>query len=147
MAATNRINVEYTKLTIPEDENDLTLFILLGIIDDKVCDRETAAILALAWRSLYEEIISCRKNEAWNDLKWDKALLRTVSMLISRITAYGMKWKRWYIRIRHTTRAKLVPSKHRKYKLIQVNHTADYSINEQILTLHRRLTEQATTRA
>ena len=47
-----------TKLTIPEDENDLTLFILLGIIDDKVCDREAAAILALAWRSLYAEIIN-----------------------------------------------------------------------------------------
>ena len=45
----------------PSDEDELDLFLLFGMKgQDKVCDRETAGILALAWRCLYAEITRSR---------------------------------------------------------------------------------------
>ena len=99
---------------------------------DKVCDRETAGILALAWRCLYAEITRSRIENT--DFNLQKALSRVLNMLKSRILAYGTKWRRWYMRTSRTTRAKKVPRKHQKYKLIKVNDNAEFEISEKMTT-------------
>ena len=126
-------------LDVPQDEEDLTLFYLFGLLptgewrEYKTCDSEMAAILALGWRCLYAEIIRCRVDQKWDDLDLQSALKRTVSMLITRTMAYGEKWKRWRRRTKNTTRAKLVAKRHQKYKMIKVDAEANYEINAELL--------------
>ena len=77
-------------LDVPQDEEDLTLFYLFGLLptgewrEYKTCDSEMAAILALGWRCLYAEIIRCRVDQKWDDLDLQSALKRTIAMLVSR---------------------------------------------------------------
>ena len=94
-----------------------------------------AAILALGWRCLYAEIIRCRVDQRWDDLDLRAALKRTISMLISRTTAYGEKWKRWRRRTKNTTRAKQVAKRHQKYRMIKVDAEANYAINEELFNV------------
>ena len=53
-------------------------------------------------------------------------------MIVSRVTAYGRKWKLWYMITRNTSNAKLIAQKHRNYKLIKVSRTADYEVNSKL---------------
>ena len=116
------------------------MLLILGLLPDtskgpmecKICSRETAGIIALGWRCLYAEIIRCRKDKLWEDLNLKKALSRTISMLVSRITAYGRKWKLWYMKTRNTSNAKLIARKHQNYKLIKISRTADYEVNSKL---------------
>ena len=130
---------EKMELDIPQDEEDLTLFYLFGLLptgewsEYKTCDNEMAAILALGWRCLYAEIIQCRVDQKWDDLDLQSALKRTISMLVSRTIAYGEKWKRWRRRTKNTTRAKLVAKRHQKYKMIKVDAEANYAVNQELL--------------
>ena len=122
------------QIKVPREEENLTLFILLGVIDkEKVCCREGAAVLALGWRCLYAEIVRCRKDELWEDLKLGKAIKRTAAMLISRITAYGEKWRFSYLKTHHTSRFKEVPKKHQNYKCIAINSDATYTVSKELL--------------
>ena len=125
---------------MPHNESDITMLLILGLLPDtskgpmecKICSRETAGIIALGWRCLYAEIIRCRKDKLWEDLNLKKALSRTISMLVSRITAYGRKWKLWYMKTRNTSNAKLIARKHQNYKLIKISRTADYEVNSKL---------------
>ena len=74
--------------------------------------REAAALIALGWRCLYAEITHARVDNVQIDLK--RALKRTIAMSIARIKAYGERWHRWYRRICHTPKCKLVQTKHTK---------------------------------
>jgi hypothetical protein len=126
------------ELEVPDDEDDLTTYLLFGRLSDtKVCDRESAAVLALAWRCLYAEIIGCRADEKEFDI--NRPLKRCLAMIHSRVTAYGEKWKKWFNRIRHTTKAQLVAKRHQRYKLIKVEQNADYELNKAIAAALEKL--------
>ena len=68
-------------------------FLILGLVgENKITCKEGLAILALAWRCLYAEITRSRAED--NEALLHKALARTVALLISRIKAYGEKWRK-----------------------------------------------------
>ena len=132
--------MEKAGIKVPRDEDDITLFLLLGVLDaDKVCCKECAAILALGWRCLYAEIVRCRIDELWDELDLKRALRRAVAMVISRVTAYGERWRRHYLRTRNTTRAKKVAKKHQQHKLIKVSEDAKYELDESLTDLQEEL--------
>ena len=51
-------------------------------------------------------------------------------MLIGRITAYGEKWRRWFVKQQHQSDPKVIPERHRKYKFIDTEHDGTYVINK-----------------
>ena len=131
--------MEKTGITIPQDEDDITLFLIFGMLNEKeICCREAAAVIALGWRVLYAEIIRCRADELWEDLDLDKALKRAHAMLESRLKAHGERWKRWFMRTRHTAKASIVPPKQRDKKLIQISPIAEYNIHDAVLKANER---------
>ena len=48
----------------------------------------------------------------------ETALKRMVAMLIRRITVYGEKWRRWFVKQQHQSDPKVIPDKHREYNVI-----------------------------
>ena len=125
----NATDIKYIKTDI---------FIILGVIGhNKVVCNEGAAILALAWRCLYAELVQSRIDDRRPNL--EKALKRTVAMLIGRITAYGEKWRLWYLKQQHTTQSKKVPLQHRDFKLVTVDENAQYIINPALMQIHEDL--------
>ena len=117
------------------------MFRLLGIRDKKstVC-KEGAAVLAIAWRCLYAETVRSRIQGSSPD--WNKTLKRAVAMLIGRVTAYGEKWRLWYLKQRHHTRGKQIAKRFRKFKLIESDEYANYTISEQLLDFHKQLLDK-----
>ena len=123
-------------LALPQSEDELPLFLILGLISPtEVCSVETAGAIALGRRCLYAEIQRCRGDEG-AQLNLRRAAIRTLSMIQSRVTAFGEKWRRWYLRIHHTSKAQLVAPRHRKFKLLAVSQFAEYTVNEKIA--HKR---------
>ena len=119
-------------LTLPQDEDDLPLFLIFGLISTTdVCSEETAGMIALGWRCLYAEIQRCRGDEG-AQLNLRQASVRTLSMIQSRVTAFGERWRRWYLKTHHTSKAQLVAPRHRKFKLLEVNQFAEYTVNPKI---------------
>ena len=70
------------------------------------------------------------------------ALVRMVAMLIGRITAYGEKWRRWFVQQQHQSDPKEIPEKHRSYKLITTEADGTYEINQKLLDFHKNLLEE-----
>ena len=71
-----------------------------------------------------------------------KAVKRVVAMLISRVTAYGEKWRRWYLSIQHTSKHKKVAEKFRKFRLITCNEVAEYTINPVLNKIYEELVQK-----
>ena len=133
--------VDEAGLMLPQDEDDLPLFLIFGLISTtQVCSTETAGAVALGWRCIYAEIQRCR-GDAGATLNLRNAAIRALSMLQSRITAFGERWRRWFLRTHHTSRAQLVAPRHRKFKLIKVSQFAEYEVNP-VISRKREYLEQ-----
>ena len=103
-------------------------FLITGALTHKkLTCKEGLAILNVAWRCLYAEITHARIEETEPDLH--KALKRMLAMIISRVTAHGEKWRRWYLANRHTTRGRLIAKRYRNYKLITTDQHGKYEVN------------------
>ena len=81
--------------------------------------------------------MGARAEDREPDLK--TALKRMVSMLIGRVTAYGEKWRRWFVKQQHQSDPKVIPERHRKYKFIDTEHDGTYVINKKLLDFHENL--------
>ena len=106
-------------------------FIILGIrANDQPVSPEGAGMLAIAWRCLYAEVTASRVEERGLDL--NKALRRTLAMVISRVKAYGEKWNLWYRKTRLTSRHRKVAVRYQNYKLIKLTDEADYEVSQEL---------------
>ena len=87
----------------------------------------------LAWRCLYAEVVKSRIED--KRLSLDEAYKRMVAMTINRLKAQGVKWHRWYSRIRYIQpdKRKVFPKRYRKRKLMRTTATATYTINQKLL--------------
>ena len=102
-------------------------FIILGITEmNGIACKEGAAILAIAWRCLYAEITRARIEDTALDL--NKALRRTFALLISRVKAYGEKWKLWYNKQRMQAHARIIAAKYRQLALIDQDEEGKYTV-------------------
>ena len=80
---------------------DVTTFLAIGVIElkghngekDEVITKFHSGIFFIGWRCLYAEIQASRADE--RPINLEKNLKRTISMAISRLKGYGMKWKTW----------------------------------------------------
>ena len=110
----------------------LPVFLLLGITEDnKIVCKEGAAIIAIGWRCLYAEITRARIEGT--EIKINQALRRTFAMLISRVKAYGEKWKLWYNKQRRQTNARIIDEKYRQLVLITQDEEGRYSIADELI--------------
>ena len=96
----------------------------------KKIDNEGASIWFWAWRTLYAQVTYSHINNTFLNLK--RAYAKLVQMTLSRVKAYGGKWYLWYTRQRFHKKSKLIPVKHRKYKLITTSAMGNYTINQVI---------------
>ena len=94
----------------------------------KAVGREQAAIIALAWRSLYAQVVKARLDN--KVLRLDVAYYNFTRFMISRVKAYGTKWRRWFLnqRLWQQTRMKMFPLRHRNNALIKLTAEAEYTI-------------------
>ena len=93
--------------------------------------REVYAIIAWAWRSLYAEIVKAHiENTKPN---FERAYFHTVRYTISRVQAYGLKWRRWYIRQAHWVNGKIFPEKHREHLLVTMTQEAEFALNPKLV--------------
>ena len=117
-----KVNIDYNR-----DEK----FLILGLLDeDKITCREGLGILALSWRCLYAEITKAGIEDT--EVQLHRPLKRMVAMLIGRVTAYGERWRRWYLSIQHTTKPKKVAEKYQNFKLITSTAEAVYTVNSDL---------------
>ncbi len=117
------------KLKIRNIKTDM--FRILGVTGktQTTCN-EGAAILAIAWRCLYAETVGSRIDG--RPPNWEKTLKRAVAMIIARVTAYGEKWREWYLKQRHHVKCKIIAEKYRKFKLITKDEHGIYEINKDL---------------
>ena len=120
----------------------------MGRVDDEeVVDDVQAGMMFIAWRCLYAEIVKTREeNEKrhqrhqrhqWPNLK--KAYKRCLQMIISRVTAYGEKWRKWCKLNRGTSKKSIIPLRCRNRKLIQQDMHGDYKINQELIDEYKSL--------
>ena len=76
---------------------------------------------------MYAEIQRSREEDV--PLNCERALKRTVSMLLSRLKAYGSKWSGWVTDGCFQSEKRVIPRKHRDKKLLIQNQDGDYVIH------------------
>ena len=125
----DRLGIENTKTDI---------FVILGVTGpNRTTCNEGAGILAIAWRCLYAETVGSRIDK--RPPQWDKTLKRAISMIIGRVTAYGEKWRSWYLKQRYRTKGKIIAEKYRKLKLISSDEHGTYEINKELMEFFQDL--------
>ena len=108
------------------------VFLLLGLTEDnKIVCKEGAAILAIGWRCLYAEITRARIEGT--EIKLNQALRRTFAIIISRVKAYGEKWKLWYNKQRLQTHARIIDVKYRQLTLIDQDEEGRYTVADALI--------------
>ena len=87
----------------------------------------------MAWRILYAETVTARING--RHLNLPRAYAKLVQLIVSRVKAYGAKWRRWYLGQRHWSdkKAKTIPKEHWEYKLVTSDSEGVYKISETLL--------------
>jgi hypothetical protein len=68
-------------------------------------------------------------------LDLDKALKRTIAMLIGRLRAFGRKWKDWVHARMHHKQPHIIPMKHRNKKILTQDEVGNYEIHDAIWDL------------
>ena len=72
-------------------------------------------------------------------LDCERALKRTVAMLIGRLRAYGSRWQGWVADGSLQQQPRSIPRKHRNKKLLVQNQDGGYAIHPAILAMAQQL--------
>ena len=99
--------------------------------DGKTIGKEEAGIIFMAWRAIYAEVVRARKKDTKLRLKIAYAVL--IRTILSRTTAHGAKWKKWYNGQRRRLGAKCIPHRHRSYKMISTEADGSFEINKELI--------------
>jgi hypothetical protein len=136
----DRILTDMQDLGMPRPENTRT-FLITGLVDEKAAGQDQAGILMIAWRCLYAEVVKARLEGG--NLNFDNAYRRVIEMTISRLQAYGTKWRRWYMSIRKTSKAQPFPEKHRTRILMKFEADAKHEVSDKLLDIRKKAREDA----
>ena len=121
------------------------MFLILGCIRDgdkwNTVDQATAGVITIAWRCLYAEITNSKIQE--RPLNLERALLRTFQMIISRLRAYGLRWKRWSIKNSNISQKWIIPESYRDRGLIKQTFDGDFSLNKTLFQIALSLRNSA----
>lgn len=124
-------------LQLPMNDDNFKSLILLGANENNKLNDETASFLAIAWRCLYRELITCRIYG--RKVITEKPLFEAVKSLLERVQAYGRKWQKWYIRQKHHWNGKNFPVKKTKMILITFTETGDFTVNPKLFSWYMKL--------
>ena len=107
------------------------MFFIFGFIaPHKYACPDAWGIVLLAWRCLYAEVVSA--DEEGRRCNPKAVLLRTLTMVRTRLIAYGKRWKRWSSGNRLTSRKCVIPLRHRKKQLFECDASGIYSLHPKI---------------
>ena len=124
-------------LSTPPMGESTDMFLILGCLRDgekwNAVGQATAGLLALAWRCLYAEITNSKIQDC--PLNLERALRRTFQMTISRLRAYGLRWKRWSIKNSHTSLRWTIPEPYRDRGLIKQTFDGDFTLNKTLFRI------------
>ena len=107
-----------------------TKFRITGIrADGKIVDKESAALMFWAWRALYAETVRAHLEN--KPMRLDRAYAYTIELAHARVRAHGFRWRQWYLRQRYipSARSKVIPERHRSYKLLKTDPYGTYQVN------------------
>ena len=126
-----------SNMGIPKCDNTYA-FLTVGRIDQHtVIDRNTSAVLFIAWRCLYAELVTGRIDNTRPNIH--RAYQRTLTLLITRLTAYGERWLKWVRKNRETGNKSRIPKKHQNKTLIRQDANGRYTVNPMIFAEWRRV--------
>ena len=131
-------------------ETERASFVLLGVYqeagkDPTVVGPEQSGLMFIAWRCLYAEVVRSRVDERPLDLT--AAYKRTMQVTITRLKAYGEKWKMWSQKNRHTSLKSAIPLDKQERKVIAQDILGDYTINPRFLAEFDRARQEIAARA
>ena len=126
---------------------DTTRFLITGqiryhsvIVDRLMIDPRLSGVLFLAWRCLYAAIQHSRLEGVALDLR--KAYARLIDMIVSRLNAYGEKWKQWAVRGAKKRKTHIIPRKHHDKILLECIETGDYWLSGALLAEHEKTKQE-----
>jgi hypothetical protein len=125
------------KLGMPRPQH-VDAFIVTGTLDqNKAISRLHSGVWFLAWRCLYAAMVTSRVEDTTLDL--EKAFKRLVAMIISRLRAYGYRWRTWVGSSWFRHQPNVIGRKNLDKKLISFTPDGEYTINEAILKIAKDL--------
>jgi len=111
---------------------NISSFLTLGKINNGTyIDNNFSGIMFLAWRCLYAETTSAHIENTTANL--DKALTRLWSMVVSRLTAYGTRWKKWVETHTGTLQNRGIPEAHRDKTVLYQDIDGHYEIHPDLI--------------
>lgn len=123
------VDVGFTLPTLGDE--DLCALVTFRITDSTVMNKEQAGVTVIAWRCLYAEMVRARVEKV--PFRPQRALKRTLTLLRSRITAYGHGWKEWSNTHLYTSSTCVVPPEIQEgLHLIRIGATGDYVIHSEL---------------
>ena len=93
---------------------------------------EQSGLMFIAWRCLYAAIVGSRVDN--RPLNLEYAYYRTLQMTITRVRAYGEKWRLWCVRNKYTSLKCIIPVDKRDRTVIDQDMLGDYSIAPDLLS-------------
>ena len=119
----------------PEEERS---FIATGAVTSTAAiPNNLAGMWFIAWRFIYAEIVHSRLDNV--PFVARNALKRTVAVTISRLRAYGRKWRHWVCAGAYRTIPRMIPPKHRDKQILESTSEGEYGIHEDLLKLAQSL--------
>ena len=113
------------------DPSEVHAFLVLGVYtadgENRVVKPEHSGMLFIAWRCLYAAVVGSRVDDKPLDLEY--AYYRTLQMTITRVTAYGEKWKLWSIKNKFTSLKCIIPLDKRDRVVIEQDMFGDFQIS------------------
>ena len=119
-------------------------FLCLGVLweagEQKVVKPEQSGLMFIAWRCLYAAVVGSRVDDVPIDLQ--RAYKRTLQLTISRLRAYGEKWKLWCNKNRHTGLKSIIPVDKRDRTVIEQDMEGDYQLHPILIQEFTRIQQE-----
>lgn len=116
-------------------ENTLEFRILGLCYNKQKMNEELVGAVYMAWRCLYAEITRCKTTPDHPFIDCTYTFQKWLQLLISRLKAYGCRWKSWYRKQIHirTSKYRETPYNIRQLKLLSIANDGTFSINSILL--------------
>ena len=123
------------------DPSEVHAFLVLGVYkkdnETRVVRPEQSGLLFIAWRCLYAAVVGSRVED--KPLNLEYAYYRTLQMTITRVTAYGEKWKLWCTKNKCTSLKCTIPLDKQDRVVIVQDMLGDFQVSSTLLEEFNRV--------
>jgi hypothetical protein len=110
----------------------------VGLYEGKPLEKETADIVAWAWRALYAAVVQAHADEKHIDYRMAILQFHQYTYMYSRAVAYCAKLQRWYRGQAKCMKPKTIPRKHQSKYMTQTDDVANWAISTEVRTFYER---------